>query len=188
MRSQWPKLEKVGHLLKGQYICFFQCFKSFTTCLENKNTVFIDNHNTSRLVDQFKSLYISILSQDALNEIGKPHSEWRYPRNIRNKCQKDKYVSKKQKQLLTVRLQNLHITEYKGPKRSIWSFDGSPCCSLSKIGAVYGCSSQGTVSMTISILFCSVEMMMRKRRWKLNFQLRTLSDCKISILKCDSRS
>ena len=62
--------------------------------------------------------------------------------------------------------------------RSIWSFDGSPCCSLSKIGAVYGCSSQGTVSMTILILFCSVEMMMRKRRWKLNSKLRTLSDCK----------
>ena len=62
--------------------------------------------------------------------------------------------------------------------RSIWSFDGGPCCSLSKIGAVYGCSSQGTVSMTISILFCSVEMMMRKRRWKLNSKLRTLSDCK----------
>ena len=56
--------------------------------------------------------------------------------------------------------------------------DGSPCCSLSKIGAVYGCSSQGTVSMTILILFCSVEMMMRKRRWKLNSKLRILSDCK----------
>ena len=123
MQLQWPKLEKVSHLIQGQYICFFQCFKSFTTCLENKNTVFIDNHNTSRLVDQFKSLSISILSQDVLNEIGKPHSEWRYPRNIRNKCQKDKYVSEKQKQLLTVRLQNLHITEYKGKSFQVFFHD-----------------------------------------------------------------
>ena len=114
-------MEKLSHLIQGQYICFFQCFKSFTTCLENKNTIYIDNHNTIRLVDQFKSLYISILSQDALNEIGKPHSEWRYPRNIRNKCQKDNYVSKKQKQLLTVRLQNLDITEYKEKRFQVFS-------------------------------------------------------------------
>ena len=35
--------------------------------------------------------------------------------------QKDKYVSEKQKQLLTVRLQNLHITEYKGKSFQVFS-------------------------------------------------------------------
>ena len=54
---------------------FFQRLTSFKTCLENKNTLYIDNHNTIRLADRFKSLYISILSQDALNKIEKPRSE-----------------------------------------------------------------------------------------------------------------
>ena len=35
--------------------------------------------------------------------------------------QKDKYVSEKQKQLLTLRLQNLHITEYKGKSFQVFS-------------------------------------------------------------------
>ena len=52
----------------------------------------IDNHNTIRLADQFKSLYISILSRDVLNKIQKPDSEWRWPRNIRYKFQKDKDI------------------------------------------------------------------------------------------------
>ena len=37
--------------------------------------------------------------------------------------QKDQYVSKKQKQLLTLRLQNLHITEYKGKRFQVFFHD-----------------------------------------------------------------
>ena len=97
MRSQWPQSEKVSHLLTRQYICFFQRSTSFKTCLENKNKIYIDNHKPIRLADRFKSLYISILSQDALNKIEKPRSEWRWPRNIRNKFQKVENMSKTKK-------------------------------------------------------------------------------------------
>ena len=97
MRSQWPQSENANQLLKGQYICFLQRLTSFTTCLENKNTVYIDNHKTTRLAGQFNSLYISIFSQEVLNKIKKPSSEWRWPRHIRDKFQKVENMSKTKK-------------------------------------------------------------------------------------------
>ena len=97
MRSQWPQSENANQLLKGQYICFLQRLTSFTTCLENKNTVYIDNHKTTRLAGQFNSLYISVFSQEVLNKIKKPSSEWRWPRHIRDKFQKVENMSKTKK-------------------------------------------------------------------------------------------
>ena len=64
---------------------------------KNKTKHYIDNHKTIKLADQFKSLHISILSQDALNKIEKPLCELMWPRNIKHKFQKVENMSKTKK-------------------------------------------------------------------------------------------
>ena len=63
----------------------------------HKKTHYIDNHKTIKLVGKSISLYISIVSQVALNKIQEPHIEWKWPRNIRNKFQKVENMSKTKK-------------------------------------------------------------------------------------------
>ena len=67
MRSHCLQSEKVSHLLKGQYVVFSNVLVPGKRVYDkNKTKHYIDNHKTIKLADQFKSLYISILSQDAL--------------------------------------------------------------------------------------------------------------------------
>ena len=95
MRSHCPQSEKVNQLLKGQYIVFSNVLVPGQRVYnKNKTKHYIDNHKTIKLADQFKSLHISILSQDALNKIEKPLCEWMWPRNIKHKFQKVKNMSK----------------------------------------------------------------------------------------------
>ena len=98
MRSQYPHSEKVSHLLKGKYIFFSNVLvpgqRVYNT---HKKTHYIDNHKTIKLVGKSISLYISIVSQVALNKIQEPHIEWKWPRNIRNKFQKVENMSKTKK-------------------------------------------------------------------------------------------
>ena len=94
MRSQCPQSEKVSHLLKVQYIVFSNVLVPGQRVYnKNKTKHYIDNHKTIKLAEKSISLYISIVSQVALSKIQKPHSEWRWPRNIKDKFQKDKDIS-----------------------------------------------------------------------------------------------
>ena len=62
---------------KGAIHCFFSNVLVPGQRVYNKNKTkhYIENHKTIKLADQFKSLHISILSQDALNKIEKPLCE-----------------------------------------------------------------------------------------------------------------
>ena len=99
MRSQCPHSEKVCHRLKGKYFFFFSNVLVAGQRVYNthKKTHYIDHHKTIKLAGKSISVYISIVSQVALNKIQEPHSEWRWPRNIRNKFQKVENMSKTKK-------------------------------------------------------------------------------------------
>ena len=73
MRSQCPRSEKVSHLLKGKYF-FFPNVLVPGQCVYNthKMTHYIDHHKTVKLAGKSISLYISIVSQVALNKIQEP--------------------------------------------------------------------------------------------------------------------
>ena len=98
MRSQYPHSEKVSRLLKGKKIFFPNVLVPEQHVYNtHKKTHYIDNHETIKLVGKSTSLYISIVSQVALNKIQEPHSEWRWLRNMRNKFQKVENMSKTKK-------------------------------------------------------------------------------------------
>ena len=76
MRSQCPHSEKVNHLLKGKYIFFSNVLVAGQRVYNtHKKTHYIDRHKTIKLAGKSISLYISIVSQVALNKIQEPHSE-----------------------------------------------------------------------------------------------------------------
>ena len=97
MRSQCLYSEKFSHLLKGKYIFFNVLVPGQRVNNTNKKKHYIDNNKTIKLAGKSISLYNSIVSQVALSKIHEPHSEWRWPRNIRNKFEKVENMPKTQK-------------------------------------------------------------------------------------------
>ena len=91
---------------------FFPTFNIIHNMSRKKNTIYSDNHKTTRLAGQFNSLYISIFSQEVLNTIKKPAVNEGDQETSGTSFNRLRTCLKQRNQLLILHLQNSHTTEY----------------------------------------------------------------------------